>query len=360
LTEGLRTGAADVGGDGYVSVDEAYNYAYHYVQASGANQTPQRWLSGSEGAIVLARSPAGVVGPDQRTAAISPLAQNVPTAEINVAVQDADRIHDGRVREARLIFDAERIAQSITNEDEKAEALSDIAEALAATDPDRAEQIAQSITDKVEKVWALGSVAEVVATTDPDRAARIIAVAERGAHSITDEDQKELAMMGIAMGLAANDPDRAERIAWSIPGRAAKRVAQDAVVERVAATDPDRAERIVQSITPSHSKGSALIKIAKALVTINPDRAMRLLDEAERAAKLPFSLFERDSVLCDVAEVAAAIDPDRAEAATNPSPTRAIKRKRCAASLKHSQPRTPTAPNTSPNPSPLNAKKLGR
>jgi hypothetical protein len=317
-----------VGGDGYVSVDEAYNYAYHYVQASGANQTPQRWLSGSEGAIVLARSPAGVVGPDQRTAAISPLAQNVPTAEINVAVQDADRIHDGRVREARLIFDAERIAQSITNEDEKAEALSDIAEALAATDPDRAEQIAQSITDKVEKVWALGSVAEVVATTDPDRAARIIAVAERGAHSITDEDQKELAMMGIAMGLAA--------------------------------TDPDRAERIVQSITPSHSKGSALIKIAKALVTINPDRAMRLLDEAERAAKLPFSLFERDSVLCDVAEVAAAIDPDRAEAATNPSPTRAIKRKRCAASLKHSQPRTPTAPNTSPNPSPLNAKKLGR
>ena len=47
-----------LGGDGYVSVDEAYDYAYRYVQSSGASQTPQRWLYGGEGAIVLARSPA--------------------------------------------------------------------------------------------------------------------------------------------------------------------------------------------------------------------------------------------------------------------------------------------------------------
>ena len=60
LVEGLRTGAADAGGDGYVTLDEAYDYAYSYVQSSGAIQTPQRWLYGGEGAIVLARSPAGV------------------------------------------------------------------------------------------------------------------------------------------------------------------------------------------------------------------------------------------------------------------------------------------------------------
>ena len=35
LVEGLRTGAADAGGDGYVSVDEAYVYAYDYVQVQG-------------------------------------------------------------------------------------------------------------------------------------------------------------------------------------------------------------------------------------------------------------------------------------------------------------------------------------
>ena len=31
LVEGLRTGDADASGDGYVSVDEAYDYAYNYV-----------------------------------------------------------------------------------------------------------------------------------------------------------------------------------------------------------------------------------------------------------------------------------------------------------------------------------------
>src|SRR5215469_8908985 len=41
LVEGLRTGAADAGRDGYVSVDEAYDYAYGYVQSRRASQTPQ-------------------------------------------------------------------------------------------------------------------------------------------------------------------------------------------------------------------------------------------------------------------------------------------------------------------------------
>jgi hypothetical protein len=61
LVEGLRTGDADVGSDGYVSLDEAYDYAYSYVQSSGVGQTPQRWLYGGEGTIVLARSPMGAV-----------------------------------------------------------------------------------------------------------------------------------------------------------------------------------------------------------------------------------------------------------------------------------------------------------
>jgi Caspase domain/WD domain, G-beta repeat len=60
LVEGLRTGDADTGGDGYVSVDEAYDYAYNYVQFSGASQTPQRWIYGGEGAMVLSMNPAGI------------------------------------------------------------------------------------------------------------------------------------------------------------------------------------------------------------------------------------------------------------------------------------------------------------
>ena len=59
LVQGLRTGEADTDHDGHVSVDDAYAYVFDQVQAAGAAQTPQRWLYGAEGQILLARSPAG-------------------------------------------------------------------------------------------------------------------------------------------------------------------------------------------------------------------------------------------------------------------------------------------------------------
>ncbi len=60
LVQGLRTGAADTSKDGHVTVEEAYDYAFAYVQKDGSPQTPQRWLfSGEGGKIVLARSAAG-------------------------------------------------------------------------------------------------------------------------------------------------------------------------------------------------------------------------------------------------------------------------------------------------------------
>ena len=61
LVQGLRTGDADIDHDGDVSVDDAYAYVFNQVQAVGAEQTPQRWLYGAEGKILLARSPAGPV-----------------------------------------------------------------------------------------------------------------------------------------------------------------------------------------------------------------------------------------------------------------------------------------------------------
>ena len=94
LVEGLRTGAADLGGDGYVSLDEAYDYAYRYVQSRSASQTPQRWLYGGEGAIVLARSPAWAAtaaAAEERKLATVLIAELAGPAEL-AADQDPERV----------------------------------------------------------------------------------------------------------------------------------------------------------------------------------------------------------------------------------------------------------------------------
>ncbi|MEU5696554.1 caspase family protein [Actinosynnema sp. NPDC020468] len=59
LVEGLRTGAADADRDGVISVQDAFDYAEAVVRADG-RQSPQRWLYGGEGTILLAHNPNGV------------------------------------------------------------------------------------------------------------------------------------------------------------------------------------------------------------------------------------------------------------------------------------------------------------
>ena len=57
LVDGIRTGAADSDRDGLISVDDAYTYAFERVRRAGTSQTPQRWLYGAEGEILLAHAP---------------------------------------------------------------------------------------------------------------------------------------------------------------------------------------------------------------------------------------------------------------------------------------------------------------
>jgi hypothetical protein len=215
-------------------------------------------------------------------------------------------------RAAGLAADAERIAQSITDEGDKAWTLAAVAEALAATDPDRAarlaadaERIAQSLTDEDDKALVLGEVAEAVAATDPDRAERI-------ALYITDEAGKGWALAQVAEAVAATDPDRAERIALYITDEAGKAWVLAWVAEAVAATDPDRAERIAQSYT-DYDKAWVLAQVAKALAATDPDRAARLAADAEGIAQSLTDEGNKAWALAQVAVILAATDPDRAE-----------------------------------------------
>jgi len=53
LADGLRTGAADIDGDGLISAEDAHAYASHCVYEIGTKQTPQIWTYGYEGKIFL-------------------------------------------------------------------------------------------------------------------------------------------------------------------------------------------------------------------------------------------------------------------------------------------------------------------
>jgi hypothetical protein len=92
------------------------------------------------------------------------LAANLASEE---APEDSGPARDNAARAARLFEDAERIATSITNESSKASALSGIAQAVAAIDPDRAGCIVASITDEYYKAVALSGIAQVLATKSP-------------------------------------------------------------------------------------------------------------------------------------------------------------------------------------------------
>ena len=56
LVEGLRTGEADRDRDGWVSLDELYDYAYEAVLDTSPKQRPGKWAFGVEGQLLVARS----------------------------------------------------------------------------------------------------------------------------------------------------------------------------------------------------------------------------------------------------------------------------------------------------------------
>lgn len=63
LVEGIRTGEADRNHDGYISLDELYDYVYDQVRAHSPHQTPSKWEFGVRGGLYIARNPRGRISP---------------------------------------------------------------------------------------------------------------------------------------------------------------------------------------------------------------------------------------------------------------------------------------------------------
>jgi hypothetical protein len=263
----------------------ALRLAHHRDQLSDRNSNtpaglPAVWatLGQPTRAHALARS---ITDPDQKADAL------VRLAEALVAAGHPERA-------ARVAAAAETAARSITDPDRKAAALGRVAKALAAGEhPERAEAIACAITHPDRKADALVRLAEALAAAGHrERAVGVAAAAETAARSITDPDRKADALRRVVEALvAAGHPERAARVT------AAAETAARAV------THPDR-------------KAAALRRVVEALAAAgHPEQAARVAADAETAARSITNPDRKADTLVRLAmALAAAGHPERAEA----------------------------------------------
>jgi TIR domain len=130
------------------------------------------------GRLVTAIEQVLAAAPGTAAVSGSPAAQAVRpvrNAGSEVAEKDSGTARNDPGRAARLLTEAERTANTITDNYTKALALRGVAEALAATDPDHAarllteaERTANTIADNYKKAASLRHVAEALAATDPE------------------------------------------------------------------------------------------------------------------------------------------------------------------------------------------------
>ncbi|MFE4828534.1 caspase domain-containing protein [Streptomyces sp. NPDC056672] len=84
LIRGLKTGAADLDGDGEITLDELYQFLFDAVQLAQPGQTPCRWVYGARGRMVIA-----LRGPGPRPPVATPQAPDpvrLPVARRQAAV----------------------------------------------------------------------------------------------------------------------------------------------------------------------------------------------------------------------------------------------------------------------------------
>jgi tetratricopeptide (TPR) repeat protein len=213
---------------------------------------------------------------------------------------------------------AEDLARTITDPNNRNQALSRLASAIAQTgDPDRAEAVARTISDPDAQAQALTGLATAAAQAgDAHRAYRLATAAEALASTITDPDPQARALTNLASAIAqAGDPDRAETLARTTtnPHAQAQALASLAVAATQAG-DPNRAyllaadaEALASTITDPDARNQTFVGLVAAAQTSD-------LDYAEDLTRAITDLAARAQALTGLATAAAqAGDPERAD-----------------------------------------------
>ncbi|MFH0180758.1 protein kinase [Streptomyces cacaoi] len=192
--------------------------------------------------------------------------------------------HDPR-HAALLLSDAEHLIHEDARQGSdhwryrgwQASALSDIAGAWAALDPDRAEKLARLIRDPDQQAAALRDVAVALATSRP-RQSEALARAITGSASTG-------ALSDIARALAAVDLEAGVRVARMIPSRKSAQWIGELLVDMAAAaaaTDPYEAERIAETLVDPRERDRVLCKVASVVAVTDFPYAMRIAARADK------------------------------------------------------------------------------
>jgi hypothetical protein len=347
LVRGLRTGAADADGDGLVSASEAYAFAYKQVRAAGSAQTPQHWVYGGEGEVVLARSAAGVAVepapvPEELRAGLDSRYPGLRAAAVQELSGWLDEADPRRVLAARAVLE-EIAVQDVPKVARAARAALDKQQSpvLVAPDPGGpppqapgpgrasrgrgteaptlraraaaafrdAEELARTVADGSARVVLLAEVARALAGADPGRAARLFAEAEGVVQTMAAGFMRQAALAELTQISAAADPDQAERLAGTITGEGLQAWALAEVARALVPGDVDRAMRTAGLIKNVDARTDALTGIGAALAAADPGTAALAFEAAHDSARAIADESGRVWALARLAGQWAAADP---------------------------------------------------
>ena len=258
----------------------------------------------------------------QRCEALSAIAQHVAASDPTLA--------------AEFVAWAVELAWDIPNDEEvdRDMALATIARRAAAGDPADAElvahavELAETIPDEGSRSEALADIAEQVAASDPVLATELIARAVELAGAIANDWQRSEALAAIAEQLAARNPADAESVAravmlaGTISGHTQRSTALAAIAKRVVASDPALAAELVSRamelarITPSDwTSSEALATTAEQLAARDLANAELVAQAVELARIIPELRYDRrkSQALAAIAQQVAATGPAGAE-----------------------------------------------
>jgi hypothetical protein len=180
--------------------------------------------------------------------------------EIAAAVAET---HPERTRE--LVTEALDIASGIDDESWRGIIEESAVEAAARVDPREAMELALTLGPEAWSVaGAACQAAEALTASDPDRAVQLGMTAQTS-------ESKAVALTGIVWGLKDTDPERALAVARLIEVEDSRTAAMFDVVEPLARVDPQRALEVARSLPGAYWRVLALSDLAEVRLEVEPE-----------------------------------------------------------------------------------------